>query len=273
MGKILVGIMGPKGVGKSPFAAFLGEVCDIDRLHIAAPLKRMLEVLGLTPDQLDGAEKEIPTPLLMGKTPREAMQTLGTEWGRDCIHIDLWVAHWVKAAEASPSPIVVNEGVRYPNEAEAIKARGGLLFRVSRDGFARAGHSSETADLPPADVTIEGASLPQLRTLAHEWGARLNQRLAVGRTALDDLRADLRLALKTGWWGAVEDWVANHRLHLLPALREDLNASGIPTALCQLLNGPQRSQWDRVAPGEFSGGGRYRALLAYELFLLAGGAA
>ena len=43
----------------------------------------MLYQLGLGEAHIEGALKEVPCELLGGKTPRYAMQTLGTEWGRD----------------------------------------------------------------------------------------------------------------------------------------------------------------------------------------------
>jgi hypothetical protein len=44
------------------------------------------------------------------------MVTLGTEWGRDAVHPDLWVRLW--AASGPRTSRVVVEDVRFPNEVE-----------------------------------------------------------------------------------------------------------------------------------------------------------
>ncbi len=114
---------------------------------------------------IDGDLKETSTPLLEGRSPREAMQTLGTEWGRACIGTDLWLNAWRRActveikqatAEGRPALIVIDD-CRYPNELAAISEAGGRVFWISRPeaDAAAATHQSE-AGLTPADC---GATL------------------------------------------------------------------------------------------------------------------
>lgn len=62
----------------------------------------------------------------------------------------------VAVADTWNLPVVITD-CRYPNEAEALKARGFKLVRVTRPGYteAAAAHESETAlDDYPADVTV-----------------------------------------------------------------------------------------------------------------------
>jgi hypothetical protein len=59
------------------------------RVRFAGPLKAMMAALGCTNAEIDGDRKEVPCDLLGGKSPRWAMQTLGTEWGRKLIGDDL----------------------------------------------------------------------------------------------------------------------------------------------------------------------------------------
>jgi hypothetical protein len=48
-------------------------------------------MLGLKDEHFfDRQLKETPLPVI-GKSPREIMQTLGTEWGRRLVNPDLWV--------------------------------------------------------------------------------------------------------------------------------------------------------------------------------------
>jgi hypothetical protein len=134
----LVALTGSRGCGKSEVARILVQEHGYTRMRFADGLKRMLKAIGLTDAQVDGHEKEIFSEMLGGKTPRWAMQSLGTEWGRDCISKDLWVnvtrndivAHLVK----EPAARIVIDDCRFPNEEEMINNFGGQLWRVRRPG-------------------------------------------------------------------------------------------------------------------------------------------
>lgn len=80
-------------------------------------------------------------------TPREALQTLGTEWGR-ARYRDLWIINTLREAHflsKTHSDVVISD-VRHINEMEAIKREGGVLVWVRRaeqdSKFAL--HESET---------------------------------------------------------------------------------------------------------------------------------
>lgn len=83
-------------------------------------------------------------------TPREAMQTLGQEWGR-ARYENVWVALAMREASAwadAVSAVAIITDVRYLNEAEAVRAAGGALLWIEREvddlpGGASA-HASET---------------------------------------------------------------------------------------------------------------------------------
>ena len=90
--------------------------------------------MGLSREQVDGVLKETPSHLLCGATPRRAMQTLGTEWGRNMIGPDVWVRltmHRVDELLASGVNVIIDD-VRFDNEAEAIRERDGQLITLSR---------------------------------------------------------------------------------------------------------------------------------------------
>lgn len=152
---MIIGFAGLAGSGKTTAAAVLvadGYLC----IPFAAPLKRMFSALRIAPDGDEDfrAWRETPHPLLCGKTPRQALQTLGTEWGRACLGADLWVRLW--AAEALNHAHVVADDVRFGNEAEAIRQAGGRVIRIVRPGAGSssgAGHVSEALDFEP-DATI-----------------------------------------------------------------------------------------------------------------------
>lgn len=156
---MLIGIVGHAGAGKSTVAKTLVDH-GFMRMRFADTLKNMLRVLGLTDAQLDGHEKERPCALLDWSTPRHAMQTLGTEWGRELISYHLWVnaamADMDRRNAIQTFPVVFDD-VRFENEAVAIRARGGEIWRVVR---GKAGsnvyqHNSEVVqDHIVADISI-----------------------------------------------------------------------------------------------------------------------
>lgn len=69
---------------------------------------------------------------LVKMTPRMLMQMLGTEFGRDMVHPNLWVNSLMNEYKRQKWLIT---DVRFPNEAKAIKDRGGILIRLDREGF------------------------------------------------------------------------------------------------------------------------------------------
>lgn len=143
--RTIVAFTGLAGAGKSTAAMHLVNHRGFERVRFAGPLKAMMAALGCTAAEIDGDRKELPCHLLGGKTPRWAMQTIGTEWGRKLIDSELWVRAWRAAVDRLPAgtPVVVDD-CRFPNEAEAIRAAGGLLVRIERAGAGTAStHKSE----------------------------------------------------------------------------------------------------------------------------------
>lgn len=153
----IVAFTGLAGSGKSTAALHLVKSADYERVRFAGPLKAMMAALGLTHEEIEGHLKEKPCALLGGKTPRYAMQTIGTEWGRDIIARDLWIRAWSAAVDRLPVgvPVVVDD-CRFENEAAAVLAAGGQIIRVVRPGAGAgaAGHSSE-AEVGSLPATLE----------------------------------------------------------------------------------------------------------------------
>lgn len=107
---------------------------------------------------------------LVKLTPRLLLQLLGTDCGRNIIHPNIWcmatfndykgdVEEWkdIEGYETviTPSPIVPTKypnwiipDVRFPNEVEAIKKRGGIVIRVNRSGF-------EDNDIHPSEIALD----------------------------------------------------------------------------------------------------------------------
>ncbi len=133
----MIGLTGPAGSGKSEVATYLVNGHRFTPVKFAGPLKAMLKGFyrecGLEPCEIDrrieGDLKEVPDPLLNGKTPRWAMQSLGTEWGRVCMGSDFWINAWTKRVEKEDG-VVVTDDCRFDNEAEAIYGIGGAVVKL-----------------------------------------------------------------------------------------------------------------------------------------------
>jgi hypothetical protein len=149
----LIGITGRKYNGKDTVARELA-LNGYAVVRFAGPLKDMLRAFykahgvddAVIERKIEGDLKEHPCPLLRGKTPRYAMQTLGDEWGRQLISDDLWVESLAYRVEGKPRVVVPD--VRYANEADTIARLNGEVWRV--DAGKRvpenesSGHASET---------------------------------------------------------------------------------------------------------------------------------
>lgn len=131
----LVALTGPAGCGKTTIACAL-EQRGFVRVRFAGPVKDMARALGLSEAQVDGDLKEVPCDLLCGKSPRQLLQWIGTELGRNMVGADLWVNVAMQRIDellAAGRDVVVDD-LRFNNEAEALAARGALMFGLLRNG-------------------------------------------------------------------------------------------------------------------------------------------
>lgn len=155
--QILIGLCGPAGSGKDTVAKYMAN-CGFTRYTLAMPLKKGLEAMfGIDLATWDNREvKEAVIPWI-GKSPRQLAQTLGTEWGRQQVHPQIWVnlmLHNWDMVRQSLSPRMVVTDVRFDNEAQAIIDAGGTVWRVERERVTPvAEHVSEKGVSP---ALIEG---------------------------------------------------------------------------------------------------------------------
>ncbi len=128
---MIVGISGKRGAGKDTLASYLVDRHRFVQLSLARSLKsRVAHDFSLTAGQLERPElKEIPIPLL-GKTPRQIMIAYG-QFFRS-IDPNFWIkALDLKEAEKYHRLVCISD-VRFKNEADYIRALGGIVVRLER---------------------------------------------------------------------------------------------------------------------------------------------
>lgn len=134
----LIGLYSPSpGCGKTTVARHLSTEHHYTIHSFAEPLRKVVRTFLLEAGvsfpravSLLRERKEEPIPEVCGLSGRHLLRTLGTEWGRQCVHPDIWLRLW-EAQYPTGFPVVVDD-VRFPNEAQLIKARGGQLWRIER---------------------------------------------------------------------------------------------------------------------------------------------
>jgi len=152
---ILIGLTGRANAGKSTVARYLCEQHGFDELAFATPIKQALALIlrefGTTLEDFeDQARKRTPIDDI-ARTPRELLQTLGTEWGRDRVCDGLWVRILARRlARLDYAPAIVVSDVRFANEAQWIRDIGGKVWGVVRPRASAvpAAHASEIG-IPP----------------------------------------------------------------------------------------------------------------------------
>lgn len=139
----LLALVGATGAGKTTLARELVKNHGFVNLHMGRPIKDMLIALGLRGEDVAGepGQRNAPQPLLGGKSARFAMQTLGTDWGRNMISPDIWsnaLGIRIKTElENNPHARIVVDDLRFPNDWEVIQAFGGLILTVRRPSVER----------------------------------------------------------------------------------------------------------------------------------------
>ena len=152
----VIALTGLAGSGKSTASKYLVEKHGYQLVKFAEPLKDMLRAIGLSEAQIEGGLKEEPCEWLQGATPRHAMQTLGTQWGRACIGPSFWIELWVRRVNqiiAEGGRVIVDD-CRFPNEADEVRKLGGVVWQLVGRGGIGGSHESE-AGCGRADVQIQ----------------------------------------------------------------------------------------------------------------------
>jgi len=170
---MIVAFSGKRGSGKSEATLALVQGLGFVPFALANPLKlfvfKILIAFDVSSERArrylygssEAREEVIPE---IGRSAREMLQKLGTDWGRECVHPDVWVRMLLAQSRVSfasgigfalAGDIIVTD-LRFPNELRAFRSAGALVIRLRRAGRASSahdGHASETAlDDAPDDA-------------------------------------------------------------------------------------------------------------------------
>ena len=149
MAPVVVAFSGYGRSGKDSCAQHLVNLHGFERIAFADALKDVL--YALNPVVLVGSGRRVRAVVDAGGWEgakeiteiRELLQRLGTEAGRKILGDNIWID---TAFRRATSDRIAVSDCRFPNEAEAVKAMGGYVFRVERPGITAVNaHVSERA--------------------------------------------------------------------------------------------------------------------------------
>lgn len=185
---MLIGIAGRKQSGKTTLGASLATAYQLAHISFAAPMRRFVaDVLDISVGELE-LVKEKPIDWLDGVTPREMLQKLGTEYGRDLIHDEIWVRKALRKAAMYVGAVISD--VRFPNEAQAIRGLGGVVIRLNRSSTTADDNHPSEKPLEDwlIDFEIENNGTPE--GMLAKVATCLTDHLRVYREAVDRYKAD-----------------------------------------------------------------------------------
>lgn len=140
----VVGFVGFIGSGKGAAGDILSE-CGYVKESFAKGVKDSAAAMfGWDRKLLEGDTeasrlfRETPCPFWSEKfgksfTPREALQKVGTEVGRDIFNPNLWVSSLESRLKQDKNYVITD--VRFPNEIEWIHNMGGEVYEIQRGAY------------------------------------------------------------------------------------------------------------------------------------------
>jgi rhodanese-related sulfurtransferase len=156
---MIIGVIGFIGSGKGTAADILVEKHGFVKLSFADAVKdATAAIFGWQRSLLEGDTdesrnfRETKDEWWSNKfgrdfSPRLALQLMGTEAGRDVFHKDVWVYALERKMEMYKNVVIAD--VRFPNEIEWMRSKGGFAVRVCRGADPEWFDCAITANLKP----------------------------------------------------------------------------------------------------------------------------
>lgn len=171
----LIGLMGRSRVGKDTVAGILMDVLKptpFEKVHIAQPLKEALScVYGFGHSQLFGNSKD-QVDLRYNQTPRELCSGLShflmNTHGPDFLVRRTFERYDSARESRGVPPFWIIPDVRFQHDYDAIKRRGGVVWKITRMHVPiYITHESNIDGLPCDAVIHNDADIHTLREMIH----------------------------------------------------------------------------------------------------------
>ena len=159
--KTIIALTGAKGVGKTSIAKEIASRDSESRcvLSFADPLRRMMSQLIPMDAMTDPGQKEQPVKWLGGKSPRQLLQSLGTDWGRDMVSATIWIDAMRRLISEQSSDVIIIDDCRFANEAQMVHEMGGAVFQLHRDGVNYTHEHISEVPITFSDVLIDAGDI------------------------------------------------------------------------------------------------------------------
>lgn len=159
---MIIGLCGKIGSGKSTACSYLENKYGYTEYEFADPLKEIGRIFHFSEKQLYGTQEEkLQIHPHWGISARTFLQKVGTEVFRQALpkiipemRIDgtVWVDLFKLNYTSNPRNMAVS-GVRFQDEAEAIRSLGGIIIRTVRTNTTSS--SSRIEHVHPSELELE----------------------------------------------------------------------------------------------------------------------
>lgn len=167
---MIIGLTGRAFSGKDTVGAYLARAHNFSLVAFADPIRdALMAAFGLDYRVFKSEHKETVIDWI-GKSPRQMMQTLGTDWGRYLVKKTIWTdlmeRRIQQSLHAGDSDIVITD-VRFWTEAALISRLGGQVWRIYRPESETTRHNAHISEnemdcIPVHHTLINDGTLEQL---------------------------------------------------------------------------------------------------------------